>query len=68
VKRYSKKELEESRPNVEPIDAVNFCLRRLYADKAHSMSDKVVTDLTFEELIGTLLLARDVIKGRRTED
>jgi hypothetical protein len=40
--------------------AVNFCLAQLYADRMHRCGDEVVRNLTFEELIGALLLARDV--------
>jgi len=60
------------RPSVEPAEAVKFCLDQLFAGcESWEQEDEVVYHLTFEELIGALLLAEDSIKemGRlRTED
>lgn len=52
-------ELEASRPKACYIDCLSHCLSRLYADKTHKITDEVVPGLTFEELIGTILLACD---------
>jgi hypothetical protein len=40
-------------------EAVDFCLRQLYCDRRHCIDEEVVAGLTFEELIGALLLSRD---------
>jgi hypothetical protein len=56
---FTQSQLESSRPS-SPIDeGVGVCLKRLYEDRSHSVTDEVVTGLTYEELIGVLLLARD---------
>lgn len=62
MRDYSQEILEESRPNVSPAEAVDFCLRQLYRDRRHETEDEVVARLTFEELIGALLLAKDEIE------
>jgi hypothetical protein len=59
---YGVEELEASRPRKDVTDAVNYCLKKLYEDRQHSISDEVCPDLTYEELIGALLLARDLAK------
>lgn len=59
MKTHTKEQLEASRPQVEKEDAIQFCLDRLYEDKEHYIEDEVVKGLTFEELIGALLLAKE---------
>jgi len=60
MKDKSKNELESVRPKqVTAIQAVEFALAQLYADNIRFIGDGVVCSLTFEELIGALLLARD---------
>ena len=59
MKDCSKAELEAARPKISRQQAINHCLCRLYADKKHSIRDELCTNLTYEELIGALLLARD---------
>ena len=51
--------LEDSRPNISSLEAISFCLLQLYNDNEHGIDDYVVGMLTYEELIGALLLARD---------
>lgn len=67
MKDYTQVELEESRPLVSERQAVMFCLQQLYADREHTLSDYVVDSLTYEELIGTLLLVRDRLKLQELE-
>ena len=50
-----------SRPDKDAIDCVNYCLQQLCADKTHEVTDEIVNKLTFEEVIGALLLAKDKI-------
>ena len=59
MKDYTAEELEETRPDGEAKDLINFCLKRLYSDRKHSILNNVVDGMTYEELIGTLLKARD---------
>ena len=59
MKGYTQEQLEAARPNRALTDCVSYCLDALFADKEHEPSDLVVEGLTYEALIGTLLLARD---------
>jgi hypothetical protein len=59
MKDFTKKQLEENRPNLSAKEAINFCLQRIYADSIKTTNDFIVDGLTFEEIIGALLLARD---------
>ena len=64
MKDYTQKELERSRPSVDTEDAIAYCLECLYRDTKHTLQQEVVDGLTFEELIGALILAKhDVRKG-----
>ena len=58
---YSQAELETGRPTLSAPQGIDFCLDRLYADNRHTLSNMVVDGLSFEELIGALLIARDEI-------
>lgn len=51
--------LKSSRPNESASHCINHALDCLYNDDTKSLDDEVVSNLTFEELIGTLLLAKD---------
>lgn len=62
VKDYSKEVLESSRPQIVAYEAVDFCIRQLYADRRHKLDDEVARRLTYEELIGALLAARDELE------
>jgi hypothetical protein len=54
-----KETLESSRPDKDAMECIDFCLQQLYADNEHGIEDSIVFHLTFEELIGALLLAKD---------
>lgn len=60
MKDFRKADLEATRPDTSVDETIAYCLRRLYADKQHTVTQEVVHGLTFEELIGTLLQARDL--------
>ena len=63
MRGFTQEVLEATRPQVEPLTAVNFCLGQLYAEPDISIEDPVAGVLTYEELIGALLLARDKLEG-----
>ena len=62
MRNYSQKSLESSRPKESALTTIEHCLRRLYADTKTDTNQLVVEGLSFEELIGALLLARDALK------
>lgn len=64
MKNISKKTLESARPDLEPINALMFCLKSLYRDKKKNIDDDVCEGCTYEELIGALLLAKDVLEKK----
>jgi hypothetical protein len=68
MKDASKEVLERDTERLVPEAAewVGFSLRKLYADKSHTLGQEVVYGLTFEELIGALLAARGFF--RRVEN
>lgn len=69
MKDYSKEVLEESRPKIDVLDGINFALDRLYSDKEKNITDCAARGMSYEELIGVLLLARDEIEEvRRLEN
>jgi hypothetical protein len=51
--------IESFRPTIGALEAVNHCLQMLYKDDRRALEDLIVPGLTFEELLGTLLLVRD---------
>jgi hypothetical protein len=59
MKDASKRLLTLYRPTITAEEAINFCLDRLFEDKEKKVGYEVVKGLTFEELIGALLLAKD---------
>lgn len=61
MKDMTQADLESNRPKLDVREAIDFCLERLYADRVHETTHAVVDGLTYEELIGALLLARDAI-------
>jgi len=67
MKLTTQNELERGRPEIGAGTAVEFCLHRLYEDRMHLCGDEVVRGLTFEELIGALLLARDGLHEHHVE-
>lgn len=73
MKKISRQELEAYRPtNIMAHEAIEFCLEKLYADKMHEITDEIVHHLTYEEVIGAFLLARDrmeaLVEGDERED
>ncbi|WP_309730029.1 hypothetical protein [Chamaesiphon sp. OTE_75_metabat_556] len=62
MKDFTQQELENSRPSIDTLEAIEFCLNKLYEDNTKLTSDYIVHNLIFEELIGALLLARDELK------
>lgn len=68
MKDFNEEQLERARPDRDLADCADHCLRALYADRSKSVSDHVVEGLTFEELIGTLLLARDLSAPMMSSD
>lgn len=61
MKDASRETFESARPAFTASHAVEFCLEKLYADPHKRTMDEVAQSLTYEELIGALLLARDAI-------
>jgi hypothetical protein len=68
MKDYDQKELESGRPNIELLEGLEYCLNALYRDNTKNFTDKIVDGLTYEELIGVLLLAKDNAKLARELD
>lgn len=62
MKNATQEQLCTGRPDEDPWQAVQFCLDRLVEDKTKNTHDCVVLGLSYEELIGALLLARDAIE------
>jgi hypothetical protein len=65
MKNATRKELEASRPGTSACEAVRRCLKHLYRDREHRVEVEIVRGLTYEELIGSLLLVRDFLEGDR---
>lgn len=67
MKNMTREHLEErfeaNGLTVSPLDAVNFCINQLMKDRTHSTKDEVAPRLTYEELIGALLAARQEIES-----
>jgi|GEM_PF-3349050 len=62
MKNTTKDRLEKSRPTIDAHKAIKYCLDQLYFDKTRSYDEHVLGDLTFEELIGALLMGRDAVE------
>jgi hypothetical protein len=62
------------RPSIDTVDGLNYVLKQLRRDNSTDISDVVTprwslnAHLTFEELIGILLKARDEIARHRAEE
>lgn len=59
MKDWDEAMIRSGRPNMGTLEGVRFCLRALVLDKEHRTSDAINPWLTFEELLGVLLLAED---------
>ena len=64
MRSHSQETIESSRPKENVLTTIEHCLRRLYADTKTDLNQLVVQGLTYEELIGALLLARDALKKK----
>ena len=62
MRDFNKVGLNASRPNEYALNLIDFCLEQLYKDKKHVVTDEIVEDLTFEELIGALIRAKDELE------
>lgn len=65
MKDYTKEELsldERQRPDKEGIELLHFCLEMLYKDNTKNISNTIVNSLTYEELIGALLVAKEELE------
>lgn len=65
MKDYTKEELAlggGQRPDKEGIELLHFCLEMLYEDNTKSISNTIVNNLTYEELIGALLVAKEELE------
>jgi hypothetical protein len=63
--------IEAGRPARDVLACINACLEALDAEPHKSHLDKFASNMTYEELWGTLLLARDEIelaRSRRDEE
>jgi hypothetical protein len=65
MKDYSQDQIEAHRPRVDALGALDFCLRALYRDRQHVISDTIVKGLDYEQLLGALSLARARALGLR---
>ena len=63
MKDYAEATWREGRPDRTAKEAITFCLEQLFKDKQMSAGDTVAGVCTYEELIGTLLLAEDELKS-----
>lgn len=62
MKRLNRDQLMQiPRPDCDPIVLIDFCLDRLNEDKTRHISLELAKGLTYEDVIGTLLSARDVL-------
>lgn len=61
MKDFTKEILESSLPDVSVETCIDHCLTSLYEDNTHYTNDSISPSLTYEELIGALLLARHTI-------
>ena len=67
MKNVSKEVLLSSRPNLSAKEAVDYCLERLFCELNKTTADYLADKLTYEELIGALLLSSDFIYARRND-
>jgi len=65
MKDVSIETIESGRPSVDTLEGIQFCLNALYADQQKRSCENVVNGMTYEELLGILLLARDEIQEFR---
>jgi hypothetical protein len=68
MRDLTREELEDGRPSYGPSHTIGYCLEQIFKDRMKSTKDLVVGYLTFEELIGALLQARDLAEAAEAED
>ncbi len=61
MKDFTAQELRADRPSLSAADCIGHVLKQLFKDQTHEISDLVCPHLTFEEVIGALLLAEDAV-------
>jgi len=64
MKENSQQRFEACKPKIPLDQALDFCLSRLYNDLKHSLNEDIWNDCTYAEVIGTLLLAKDMVEGK----
>ena len=65
MKNSSKLELDL--PSIDVLDGINYCPNALYSEAVKATNDFAVKGLKFEEIIGTLLFARDEIRSNNDD-
>ena len=68
MKDYTKEQFEKNRPVVESKKAIDYCLNALYNDKEHVSLDEPIKGLTFSQLMGALIKARNIIEDLTKPD
>lgn len=68
MKDYSQSTLEGTRPAYSALHCIDHALSAIYRDKQHTIHDELVNGLCFEELIGTLLQAKNEITDLEKTD
>ena len=63
MKDFSERQLRAGCPNMEPRDTIAFCLECRFNDTKHKITDCVTDRFTYEELIGALLQAKEIIRN-----
>jgi hypothetical protein len=56
MKGLTKDQLLSSVPSIKIKDGASYCIQQLIADTEHSIKEEIVRGLTYEEVIGILLL------------
>lgn len=65
MRDYDEKMLRGYKPSVSPSEAIEFCLEALCRDTVRKTTDEVCEHLTYEELLGALVLADEALKNYR---
>jgi len=67
MKDYTREQIFDGRPKIEPKKAIKFCIEQLIKDDEKEITDSLVYCLTYEELLGALLLAKDEMERLENE-
>jgi hypothetical protein len=62
MRNITQHDLESTRPDSPLEETLSYCLKQFYADCAHEVTEEFIHGLSFEEVIGTLLQARDLLE------